>query len=88
MHGHMSCMVHTTGLPEARIFSIFFKDNIPWFYPVEMNDIRLLEFRKRGNVRTCIGNVHGKDILLFEAVGFPYDDTLPDEFPYHAPVVV
>lgn len=57
-------------------------------YPVEMNDIRLLELRKRGNIRTCIGDVHGKDILLFEAVGFPYDDTLPYEFPYHAPVVV
>ena len=53
-----------------------------------MNDIRLLELRKRGNVRTGIGDVHGKDILLFEAVGFPYDDTLPYEFPYHAPVVV
>ena len=55
---------------------------------MEMNDIRLLELRKRGNVRTGIGDVHGKDIRLFEAVGFPYDDTLPYEFPYHAPVVV
>ena len=27
---HISCMVQTTGLPEARIFSMFFKESIPW----------------------------------------------------------
>ena len=31
MQGHMSCMVHTTGLPEASILSMLFRDNIPWF---------------------------------------------------------
>ena len=60
--------------------NILFRDNIAGMQrlvrdvykrQVEMNDIRLLELRKRGNVRTCIGDVHGKDILLFEAVGFP-----------------
>lgn len=27
----MSCMVQTMGLPEARIFSIFLSESIPWF---------------------------------------------------------
>ena len=53
---------------------------------MKMNYIRLLKFRERGDVRTRIGNIDGKDIIPFEMVGFPYNDTFPDKFPYHAPV--
>lgn len=58
----------------------------PLIYPMKMNYIRLLKFRERGDVRTRIGNIDGKDIIPFEMVGFPYNDTFPDKFPYHAPV--
>ena len=30
VHGHISCMVHTTGLPEVSIFRISFSESIPW----------------------------------------------------------
>lgn len=30
VHGHMSCMVHTTGLPDVRILRMVLSDSIPW----------------------------------------------------------
>ena len=54
---------------------------------MEVNDVCLLELRQCGDVRTGVGDVNGKDVVSFEAVGFPYDDTFPYEFPHHTPVV-
>ena len=39
-----------------------------------------------GEISAPLGNIDGKDIIPFEMVGFPYNDTFPDKFPYHAPV--
>ena len=46
-----------------------------------MYDIRLLKLRQVGDVRAGVGNVYG------EMVGFPDNDSLPYELPYHAQVV-
>lgn len=56
--------------------------------PVQVNDVRLLEFGQRSNVRACIGYIYGEDILPFEVVGNQNDDAFPHEFPYHPPVLV
>ena len=42
--------------------------------PVQMDDICLLKFGKRSDVRTGIGDIYGEEIILLETVGFPDDD--------------
>lgn len=55
---------------------------------MQMDDVCLLKLRQGGDVRTRVGYIDGKEIVFFEAVGFPDDDTFPYEFPYHLPVMV
>ena len=55
--------------------------------PVEMYDVRLLEFRQIGDVRAGVGNVYGEEVVSVEMVGFPDNDSFPYELPYHAQVV-
>ena len=55
---------------------------------MEMDDVRLLELGQCGDVRTRVGYIYGKDVVLFETVGFPDDNTFPHELPDHAPVLV
>ena len=55
---------------------------------MQVNDVRGQEFRENGNVRTGIGNVDGKEVVLLEAVLLPDKNTLPNKLPYLPPVLV
>ena len=50
-------------------------------YPMQMDDICLLEFGQGSNVGTGIGDIDGKEVMFLEVVGFPDDDSLPYELP-------
>ena len=60
----------------------------PLVDPVQMDDICLLKFGKRSDVRTGIGDIYGEEIILLETVGFPDDDAFPHEFPYVQPTAL
>jgi hypothetical protein len=53
---------------------------------MQVNDVRGLEFRENGDVRTGIGNVDSKEVVLLEAIFFPYKDAFPNELPYSPPI--
>ena len=52
---------------------------------MKVDDVGLLEFGQGGDVSACVCDVHGKEVVLFEAIGFPDDDTLPYKLPYQFP---
>ena len=54
---------------------------------MEMYNVRLLKLRQVGDVRAGVGNVYGEEVVSVEMVGFPDNDSLPYELPYHAQVV-
>ena len=57
-------------------------------YPVEVDDVGLLELRQSGDVRAGIGDIDGKQVVFLEVVGFPDDDAFPHELPYQAPALL
>ena len=57
-------------------------------YPMQVDDVRLLEFGQGGDVRACVGYVDGKQVMLLETVGAPYHNAFPNESPHHAPIVL
>ena len=50
-------------------------------YPMQMDDICLLEFGQSSDVGTGIGDIDGKEMMLLEVIGFPDDDSFPNELP-------
>ena len=60
----------------------------PLVDPVQMDDICLLKFGKRSDVRAGIGDIYGEEIILLETVGFPDDDAFPHKFPYMQPAAL
>ena len=52
-----------------------------------MDDICLCKLGQSGDIRSGIGYIYCKKIVFSEMVGFPDNDSLPYELPYHAQVV-
>ena len=50
-------------------------------HPMQMDDIGLLEFGQGGDVRSGVGYIYRKEVMLLEVVGFPDDYTFPNELP-------
>ena len=55
---------------------------------MQMDDVCLLELGQACNIRTRIGYIDCEKIIFLEAVGFPDDDTFPNEPPYLPPVAL
>ena len=54
-------------------------------HPVQVDDVRLLEFRQLRDVDARVGDVHLEQVVPLEAVGFPDDEAFPDEAPHVEP---
>ena len=55
---------------------------------MQVNDVCLPKFRKRGNVRSCVGNVYIEQMIPLETVGAPDNDAFPHELPYLQPAAL
>ena len=52
---------------------------------MQVDDVRLLEFRQAGDVGARVGDIYCEKLVLPEPVGLPDDDAFPQEVPEVAP---
>ena len=76
------------GLPEARIFSMFFSESIPWFIQCRWMTSACWNSGSEVMSVPVLAMSTAKMFFLLKRLALQIDDALPDELPHHSPVMV